>query len=509
MQSDDRIPVVVATGQVIERDATVSPVELAIRASELALAQAGALRSRIGVVTMVNVFSGAGAAPAARLARRLALSPARTEMTTIGGNTPQWLVNRAAASIAASETEAVLIAGAEAQRSKRLLSAQHASGSTGSPFSGNEFSKWEHEDGQLAPDTVVGDDRPGTGPAELNAGLAAPVHVYALFESVIAHRAGRTFAEHRSALGELMAPFTKVAATHPFAWFPQARTPTELSEITADNRLVSEPYPKRMCAMLGVDQGAAVVVTSLEAARAAGVADRAVFCWSGAQACDVWFPSARPDPGSSPGIRAATSAALEASHIGIDDVTAIDLYSCFPCVVEMAAGALGIGEHDERGLTVTGGLPYFGGPGNNYTLHAIATMADRLREQSGIGLVTGLGWYATKHSAGIYGSRPHGDGWHTGDTSSAQRAIDASAVEVADATEVAQQTRRGATVIAATVVSGRGGELTAAPVIARLDDGRHVVLAAEEVELGALAAQNLVGERVLVSGSPPHYYVAE
>jgi acetyl-CoA C-acetyltransferase len=510
MPTDDRIPVVVAAGQAIERDATMSPVELAVRASEIALEQAGALRSRIGLVSMVNVFSGAGASPATRLAGRLGLSTARTEVTTIGGNTPQWLVNRAATWIAAGKAETVLITGAEAQRSMRSSNTERASGFAGLPLPGREDSKMD--DGELAPDPIVGDDRPGAGPAELNAGLVAPVHVYALFESVIAHQKGRSFAAHRSALGELMAPFTEVANEHPFAWFPQARTPAELSEISADNRLVSEPYPKRMCAMLGVDQGAAVVLTSLEAARAAGVADRAVFCWSGAEACDVWFPAARPDPGCSPGIRASASAALDTSQISVDDITAIDLYSCFPCVVEMAVGALGISEHDERGLTVTGGLPYFGGPGNNYTLHAIATMADRLRERGGIGLVTGLGWYATKHSVGIYSSRPPEDGWRMGDTRVAQQAIDASAVEVADATEVVEHARReatvvGATVVGATVVSGRDGEPTAAPVIACLDDGRHLVLAAEEAELHAFAGTNLVGERVLVSGSPPRYHV--
>jgi acetyl-CoA C-acetyltransferase len=198
---------------------------------------------------------------------------------------------------------------------------------------------------------------------------------------------------------------------------------------------------------------------------------------------------------------------LEASRIGIDEVTAVDLYSCFPCVVEMAASALGIDEHDERGLTVTGGLPYFGGPGNNYTLHAIATMVDLLRDRGGIGLVTGLGWYATKHSVGVYGDRPNPNGWREGETTDAQRLIDASAVVVADAAEVTRDGMHGATVIASTVSNGRDGEPISAPVIARLDDGRHVALAAGESDLTGLAGRSIVGERVQVSGSPPRYHV--
>ncbi|HUC38096.1 MAG TPA: hypothetical protein VMR97_13360 [Acidimicrobiales bacterium] len=501
--SEDRIPVVAATGQSIERHSTVWALDLATRAAQDALEQAPALRARVGVVSMVNIMSGGGPSPAARLARRLGLTPSVTQVSTIGGNSPQWLVSRAASAIAAGEADAVLIAGAESQRSKNRSRSQ----APGAPGAGSASATDEDHDEELGPDPLVGDDRPGIGAAELGAGLVAPVHVYALFESVIARRLGRSFAEHRTALGELMAPFTEVAAKHPFAWFAQARSPSELSEITADNRLVSEPYPKRMCAVLGVDQGAAVVVTSLAAARAAGVADRAVFCWSGADACDVWYPTARPDPGRSPGIRAATRAALEVSGLGIDDVGALDLYSCFPCAVEMATEALGLDRSDGRPLTVTGGLPYFGGPGNDYTLHAIATMTGLLRERGGTGLVTGLGWFVTKHSAGVYGSSPAAGGWRVGDTAAAQREIDATAVEVADAADVAGGAKRQAEVVAATVTHGRDGEVTAAPVIARLDDGRQVALAVAEGELAALAGRNLVGEKVVFSGSAPRYRV--
>jgi acetyl-CoA C-acetyltransferase len=337
--------------------------------------------------------------------------------------------------------------------------------------------------------------------AEFQAGLIAPIHIYALFESVLAHRAGLGLAEHRAGLGRLMAPFTTVAATHPYAWFPAARTATELSDVTADNRLISEPYTKNMCAMFTVDQGAAVLVTSLAAAKRAGADEGAVFCWSGAQCTEVWFPAARPDPGAAPAMKASTSAALEASGIGVDDLNAFDLYSCFPCAVELAAAGLGLDPDDSRRLTVTGGLPYFGGPGNNYSLHAVATMVDRLRHQGGTGLVTALGWYLTKHAAGIYGSAPPRRGWQRGDTTGAQAAIDASAVDIAD------DASGPAVVLASTVVSDRQGEITAAPVIARLADGRHVAAAADGAELPSLAGRNLVGSRIDVGGAPIRYRI--
>jgi acetyl-CoA C-acetyltransferase len=349
---------------------------------------------------------------------------------------------------------------------------------------------------------VIGDDRAGVGTAELSVGIVAPVHVYALFESVIAHRARHDPAQHRAALGELMAPFTAVAASNHAAWFPVLRTAAELAEIGPDNRLVAEPYPKRMCAFLHVNQGAAVLVTSLATARAAGLADRAVFCWSGAETNDVWFPSARPDLGSSPGLRAAAGAALAGAGTTVDEIGAFDLYSCFPCAVEMAVHALGIAPTDARGLTVTGGLAYFGGPGNNYSLHALATMVDRLREHGGTGLVSAMGWYATKHAVGVYGATPPPRGFRHSETAEAQRAIDASALAVA-----AEAAGPGV-VVAATAVLGRDGSVTAAPVIARLPDGRQIAAAAAPDELGSLAGRDLVGERVELSGTPPTYRLA-
>jgi acetyl-CoA C-acetyltransferase len=481
---EERLPVVVATGQSIERVAAVSALDLAERAARMALDAVPLLQAQVDQVSVVNIMSPVGERPAADLATRLHLSPTRTETTTVGGNSPQWLVNRAAEAISAGRVDVVLIAGAEAQRTARQGGHGAAEATAAGP-----------------PDPIIGDDRPPVSAAEFGAGLIAPIHMYALFESVLAHRAGRTWAEHRGELGRLLAPFTTVAASHPYAWFPDTRSPTELSDIAPDNRLISEPYTKNMCAMFAVDQGAAVVVTSLAAARRAGVADQAVFCSSGAGCTDVWFPAARPDPGSAPGMRASTTAALDAAGLGVDDMDAFDFYSCFPVAVELAAEGLGLAADDKRALTVTGGLPYFGGPGNNYSLHAIATMVNRLREDGGTGLVTALGWYLTKHAAGVYSSAPPSTGWHHGDTAAEQLAIDATAVDIAT------EASGSALVLASTVTSARDGEITAAPVIARLDDGRHVAATADPAELAFLGDRNLVGTRIDVEGSPSRYRV--
>jgi acetyl-CoA C-acetyltransferase len=173
--------------------------------------------------------------------------------------------------------------------------------------------------------------------------------------------------------------------------------------------MVSFPYPKFFNANDRVDQGAALILCSVEAARAAGVPeDRWVFPLSGADAHDHWFLSHRDDLHSSPAIRLAGAAALRLAGVAIDEIAHIDLYSCFPCAVQIAAHELGLPIDDpDRPLTVTGGLGFAGGPGNNYVSHSIATMADRLRGDPGsFGLVTGIGWYVTKHAAGVWSTTP-------------------------------------------------------------------------------------------------------
>jgi acetyl-CoA C-acetyltransferase len=511
---DDRLPVVVAFGQSIERDQLVTPVDLMARAAQAALAQAPALGARIQRLSVVDIMSRTGSAPAAELAARLGLVPAVTEVTTIGGNSPQWLVNRAAADIAAGRLSVTLIAGAEAIRSSR--DRRHRGEPPALATS------------DLGPDPVVGDAQPGIGPAESAIGLVVPVHIYPLFESVVAARAGHSTPEHRAAIGHLFAPFTRVAAANPYAWFPQVLTSEEIATPSPENRVVSEPYTKRMTAFLGSDQGAALVVCSLAAARRAGVADRAVFIWSGAGATDVRFPSARPDPGRSPAIAAAGRALFEAAgraagaagaagaggatgaggSVGIDDIDVLDLYSCFPSAVELGADALGLALDDPRGLTVTGGLPYFGGPGNNYTTHGIGAVTDRLRKHSGSparGLATGLGWFVTKHALGLYATEPPPGGFHLGDTTLAQQRIDASAVEVA----LGVDGPTDATVVAVTVVRDHDGSASAAPMIARLADGRQVAAAPADDQvaaaMGGLDTPTLVGTGVVVDGEPPRY----
>jgi acetyl-CoA C-acetyltransferase len=209
-------------------------------------------------------------------------------------------------------------------------------------------------------------------------------------------------------IADLWSRFSAVSTTNPHAWNPGYRSGADIANPTADNRIVAWPYTKLLCANSTTDQAAAVIVCSAEAAERAGVPrDRWVFPWSGADAHDHWYLSERADLHSSPALRIAGGAALQLAGVDLNDVAHLDLYACFPSAVQVAAAELGLRLDDPRGLTVTGGNTFAGAPGNNYGMHSIARMVEVLRaDPASRGLVTGVGWYLTKHAVGIYSSEP-------------------------------------------------------------------------------------------------------
>lgn len=492
MVDASRTPVIVATGQVVERDAIVSATELAVRAARQALDAAGGVARQVQRVTMLStLFSAASATVASEVASALGLHDAYCETTSVGGNTPPWLVTRAAEDIARGELDATLIVGAEAARSERAA----GTGAGGVRFRANAG---DGTDGDADP-VVGGSEKGYVSRAEVKAGLTYPTVVYPLLESVLAARAGRSFAEQRAYVAELMSRFTEVAAAHPCAWFPTRATAEELATPTPDNRLISDPYTKRMNAFPFVDQAAALVMCSLAVAQDAGVDEGAIFVWSGADAYEVRLPTARPDLGRATGLHAAVARTFGAAGVGADDMSAFDFYCCFPSAVEMAADAVGIALDDPRGLTVTGGLPYFGGPGNNYMTHGIATMAENLRGTGGLGLCSSPGGFMTKHGVTVLGATPPPEGFRRGDTDADQAAIDASALTVAVDDDIDGDAR----VLANTVSYAADGSVEGAPMIGLLDDGRRVAAIADPDLLPELAGRLLVGETVHVRADPP------
>jgi acetyl-CoA C-acetyltransferase len=236
-----------------------------------------------------------------------------------------------------------------------------------------------------------------------------PIFYYPLIEHALRATAGRSTDEHVRWIASWWARFTDVAAGHEHAWSRERLTADDIATPGPDNRLVSSPYPKVMNANIQVDQAAALILCSAGAAEAAGIArDRWVFVHATAGAHDHWFMGERPALDRSPALAAAGHAALGHAGTTIDEVAHLDLYSCFPSAVQVAARELGVELDDPaRVPTVTGGLAFFGGPANDYVTHSVATLVDHLRADPGArGLATAVGWYLTKHGVALLGGEP-------------------------------------------------------------------------------------------------------
>jgi acetyl-CoA C-acetyltransferase len=340
----------------------------------------------------------------------------------------------------------------------------------------------------------LGDGRDGGSDHERAHGLAMPVEMYPLFENAYRAARGWTIAEHRARLGALCARLAATAAEHPQGWLRAPFTADAIVTPSAENRMVAFPYPKRMTANIDVDQAAAVLLTSVAGARALGIPEtRWVYLHGAAEAHDAWLVSERADLARSPAIAACTRAALEMARLEPTGLAAFDLYSCFPCAVEIAACELGLADDDPRPLSVTGGLPYFGGPGNDYSLHGIATMMDWLRDRPGaFGMVTALGWYMTKHAVGVYGTDRPAAPWTGAACDAPQREVDR-----VPAVAPAMEPHGPGIVETYTIVYGRDGACERGTVLGRLDGGRRFVarLPDDRTLLDALTRSEGVGLR--------------
>jgi acetyl-CoA C-acetyltransferase len=467
---DPRTPVLVGAGQATQHPDDPArarePIDLLADAARSAAADADANRSvlaALDTIAVVDIVSWKYPDPGALLGRRLGAEPRSTMTTTVGGNSPQLLLNELAAAVARGEVRAALVGGTECVYTRWRARREP-----------KVWLDWTQADDPPCA-TVIGDPRAGTNDYEMAHTAVAPTQIYPLFETALRADAGRTIEDHQRHVSELWARFAATAADNPYAWSRIAYSPEEIRTPSPDNRVVTFPYLKRMCANIDVDQAAALLLCSYELARDLGVPDdRLVYPLAGADAHDHFFFSERETLHASPAIAAAGRAALDGAGIGIDDVARFDLYSCFPSAVEIALGALGLRGPlggDDRPLTVTGGLGFAGGPANDYPTHAIAGMVDACRRDPGsVGMVSALGWYVTKHSIGLYSTTPPEQGFVRADGASTQAAVDAL-----PGRETAGAYSGPATVEATAVVFEREGAPAVAIVSTLTPDGRRAL----------------------------------
>ncbi len=478
-------PVVIGVGQVANKDdeRVITPLELIAEAVRRAADDSGAavLEHADGLFLSPPWNDGSpGAADA--LAAALGLAPGERRTGTFSGSMPQELVAEACEAVAAGSLEAVAICGGVADASV------HRARLRGDEHLPRPSAFWTGEGG---PPRVTHPNAEGA------AGVESAAMLFALVESRLAYVAGRTPTEQRQWLGQVMAPFTRVAATHPeLAWFPEERTPAELADVHPDNRLVNEPYPKLMNSFPNVDLAGAVIVTSSALADRLGVAhDRRVHAWGAARCHETQPPSGRSEIHRAPALEAAVGSVLNRYEVDVADLAHIDLYSCFPAAVQLGAAAFGLDLFDPRGLTTTGGLPYFGGPGAAYGFHAIAATVERCRAAPGsTGAVLGVGGQVAKFAVGVYSTAAAATPWSY-DTCDAVEASLAREHVPIDVTAVGE-----AVVDAMTVAHHRDRGPVGAPVLARFPDGRRTGARPADDSLAAdLAGSSLVGATVRIA----------
>lgn len=506
MPAGPRTPVLVGVAQHVGREDDpargLSPADLLAEAARGAIADSGAdsgagggadAAGAIDTLVAIRLFADSGGAfpspfgtyrnlPYA-VARRIGAHPRDLIYGPVGGNTPQMFVNVLAERIANGESDVALIVGGEALRTQAR--AEKA---------GLKLD-WS-EDAPSDP-ACCGEETRYASAHEIGHGIALPTNVYPLFENAFGAAMGWSPLQHRAEIGHLMAPFSAVAADNPFAQVRTAYTAEALVQPTDDNRIIAYPYTKHLCANMFVDQAAAVLMMSTEAADRLGVpADRRVYLHGLADTHEKILVSERIDYATSPAIRIGAAHALAQAGIVPDDLGCIDLYSCFPVAVEIAAAMIGLPTEDPARLTLTGGLPYFGGPGNAYSVHAVAEVVEHCRDDAGAwGFVFANGGFLTKHSFGVYSARP-GYGARS-DPASYQAAIDAMPSPPFTETPAGEGRLETFTVV------HHKGTPAFAIVIGRLDSGERF-LARMHAGLEPLMETPVIGHRLRVSAGEPN-----
>ncbi len=481
-------PVIIGVGEITDRPTDplhgLEPAALMVHALRAAEADAGtALLHELDSLDVVNEISWPYHDPIGRVAALLGVRPARAVYGEVGGQTPVRGLHDAALRIARGESTVAAVCGAEA--ASTVAKAARAGVALA----------WPDLDAGFVP------VRSGSyqNAAAQRLGVAIPAHVYPLYENAALQAWGQRPDEAHAESARLWAGLSAVAAGREAAWLGRAVPAGEIATASAANRRLAWPYVKLMVANPAVNQGAAVLLCSLERARAAGVPEaRLVHLWGGAAAAEPRDVMARDGFTRSTAMEAVLRRGLAAAGVEPAGLDAVELYSCFPVVPKMARRVLGLGA--EAAVTVAGGLTFFGAPLNDYMGHAAVAMVQRLRGGGGAGLLYGQGGYVTSHHALVLGGRARADGAALaqqydvqGEADRARGAVPRFVAEHAGPAEVETFT----------VLHDREGAATHGVVVGRTEDGARLLARVAPEDGAAMArlldpARSPVGERGMV-----------
>lgn len=497
--------VIVGVGEVVEQvpeslETASSPLDLMVAASKKALqnAHSAGITDELDTVAVVRTTSDSGGMLKSpfgdpenyprSIAQQLGFSPKTAVYSPASGQSPQVLVNTYSTKISTGECEAVMIVAAEAVANQKALKRAKVKTNWRNDVSGQLEN--------LGPDGFVTLDV-----SQLFNELTNIPAMYSLFENARRAKLKASRADYAAMCGEMFSRFSGVAESHPQAMFPKRFSANEITEISETNTAITDIYTRAMVAKDGVNLGSAIVMMSESKAIALGI-DPAKFIYplAGSEATDKTIPY-REDLSTSIAQKAAYDAVFDEADLTVSDITRMDLYSCFPIAVFSACEALAISPNDPRGLTVTGGLPFFGGPGNSYSLHGIVNIVSALRKDGkGIGLVGANGGFLSKHAIGLYGTSAPKMGWREADKAALQLKVASQKTP-----EIANFAEGRAVVETFSVEFNRKGPKRGF-IIGRLEDGRRFLGCTDrddEETVQDLLTTDPIGREVFVTGKGP------
>lgn len=480
---DPRTPVVIGVGVACPEPGPPGEGDDALDLMVTAARRAGADCGAPGLLSTVDVVSVPTGSwsrrnPGGYVAAHLGARGARS-VSIDAGIPQQTLFDDAYRAILTGDADVALIVGGEAAR--RTATAKRAGVELPEPDGAGDPDERRSPEGEIVSDL------------EIEAGLWAPPTQYALIDSALRHAEGRSIEEHRDEIAALWAGFNVVASRFEHAAFGEPRSVEFLRDPSPENRLVASPYNKWHCAQMAVDQAAAILITSLAAARDGGVnPSKVVFPLVALESSASTAVLRRRDLHRWPAMRVLSDAAV--AHLGapLGEIDHAEIYSCFPAAVRVQQRELGLPLDGVP--TITGGESFAGGPWNNFVLQATAAMVERLRTDRGSrGLVSTVSGFLNKPGLTVYSTDPLEHGLLLADL-----AADAAAATVT--LPVARDYRGAASIAAVTVTEDRDGARRVVALVDTVDGERWIAFNDSPTACDRALTDELIGTAVEVDG---------
>ena len=312
-----------------------------------------------------------------------------TTYVTKIGVLQQNLINEACQKIETGEINASIILGGEA-RFKQLRAV---------------IEKKEYFETKLDenPDFYIKAKEDLYGDEELAELGAMAVGYYATMETAIRKNDGEGIEEHQNNIALMYEEFSKIASENKDGWLNHPYAKEEILETSKKNKMLAYPYNKLHCTSWNVNQSAAIIICSEELANELEIDNKKrVYPISSSENNHMIAIQQRPKLYESLGMTYAANSInkmIERLDIKLD---AYDLYSCFPAAIKMFTKSIGL--DSEIPKTVTGSMPYAGGPLNSFVIHSTVKMIQKIRAlEVKYGLITGVSGMMTKQSFCVWG----------------------------------------------------------------------------------------------------------